>query len=272
MKNLRPFLLKNQFIATYVIAALFCFSACSDQQEAPTMKTTKIQLPSYVIPTTMGEYDAGALHNAICLYLLTHYDSNLYAGYPHKFSIYGYDSLFALFAADSMTTPTGPYSPTELASLDSNFDSTFAKGMNEISVTHLQLETTLYTAESNGIVASDEVEFIRNADSLLRLCPTYAIEADTIASLQSQWSNITWATSTTSGYGAYQYLSIADSSNAFWRPGGAGSGFNAPVAEEIGDEATFGNQEYGGLNLGPGKATSGGSSGSFSLAVEVIVN
>jgi hypothetical protein len=240
-------------------------------------KNIKTQLPSYVIPTTMGAFNSGAIHNAMCLYLLTHYDSNLYAGYPHKVSVQGYDSLAALFAADSLTAfGGGSLSPSDLAVIDSAFDTAFSNGWSGIFPNHLQMETTLYNAESAGTVASDEVEFIRNADSVLALCPSFAVAADTIASQQTQWSNITWTPSQTSGYAAYMYLSIASASCSFWGPGGAGSSLNPPLppeAEYIADTQGAMNNMFKpprspSSNLGGAGFVS--SACSFSMAVNIV--
>jgi hypothetical protein len=200
-----------------LIGVALQFTSCS----APSTTSVKT-MPgpsSYIIPSTISTYDAGLDHNAMLYYIFTHYDTVKYASYSNKLSQTGFDSLAALFIADSLQPSIGYYTPTEVALFEADFDSTFNACLTSLP-TYGQFVAGVDSAKSQGILASDEANFLINADTDIRLCTSYAQLNDTISSLISQWSSISWNPSTTHGVAAYGYLSIAQHSSAFWgQPG-----------------------------------------------------
>ncbi len=185
---------------------------------------------SYIIPSTIATFDAGLIHNEELFYIFSHYDTVKYASYPNKFSQHAVDSLATLFIADSLQSSTGPYTPAEITRGEVIFDSAFDSLTQ--SPTHGTLVVAVDSLEAQGYLASDEGNFIINADTDLRLCTSYSQTNDSISSLKSQYNSITWASSTSNGATAYEYLSIADSSCHFWGgpSGHGGAGDPVPIA------------------------------------------
>ncbi len=182
------------------------------------------------MPSSASSYNAGEAHNSGCNYLIINCNPTYYASDPAQ----GFDSLMVLFARDSITTSNGQFSSQILLDFDTTFDSVFS---GEIPTTHSWLQTSINKLVTDGGMANDEANFIRNADSLLRLCSSFAELNDTLTSLRSQYNGTMWTSSKTNGTVAYAYLSVADSSATFWGPGGAGSnGWNGhlPKAQKRG--------------------------------------
>jgi hypothetical protein len=184
--------------------------------ETPNTSVKQIHIPnSYIIPATLDTFNAGNLHNAELYYIFTHYDTVKYASYPNKFSQRGIDSLAALFIIDSIQTTNGPLTSGEI-NTDTLFFDSVSNACASAPPPHSQLVASVDTAEAHGILASDEGNFIINADTDILLCTSDAQIRDTISSLISRYYSITWASSVSQGVDAYEYLSIANHSIKFW--------------------------------------------------------
>jgi hypothetical protein len=225
---------KTALVITLTMVALgtSLLTGCTEHPISTLSKPSRA-LPSYTLPSTITKFNAGLIHNAELYYIFTHYDTVKYASYPNKFSQTGIDSLAALFIADSLQTATGSLTSGEISQAEAVFDSTFNACLTAVP-THSQLVASVDTAEAHGILASDEGNFIINADTEIRLCSSYAQTNDTIGSLTTQYNSITWAPSTSHGVEAYEYLNIANHSCKFWGQPGDTIPIHPPVSADAG--------------------------------------
>ncbi len=214
MKSSRKFRHAAALLCALSLGVALQFTGCS----APSTNAVKAppHISSYIIPSTIDTFNIGRIHNMELYYIFTHYDTVKYASYPNKYSQTGIDSLAALFIMDSLQGSVGPLSPAEINADTIAFD----EGYTQPTPTHSTLVATIDSTEAQGFIASDEANFIITADSDLWLCTSYSQENDTISSLISHWNATVWAPSTSHGVEAYEFLSIASHSSAFWGQSG----------------------------------------------------
>ncbi len=242
--------LNKRVIFTISGIAIFYGALLSGCTEQPAANSGLARYPpaSYSFPSTYQTFNIGQIHNAELIYIFSHYDTVKYASYPNKFSETGIDSLAALFIADSLNLTPGEITACE-AVFNANFDS------SSYLETHSSLVASVDSAVSNGFLASDEASFIIQADTDIWKCTTYAETNDTIGSLITQYSSISWAPSTSHGVEAYDYLSIANASCHLWGGASGNGGANDPMpiaAHPIGNDPDGFAQ---GMNLYGGEQT-----------------
>jgi len=215
----------------FAIAIAGMVSGCSTQPDQPGAMSLR---PSLALQNTGTPSNVGLIHNAGIRYLIDKYDTSRYSGFPHKLSLLAVDSLFSLYANDSMTISGSSPSPAQLAIASGFFNSALSRTAI-VALSHAEFVDSLQAAVSAGAIANDECLFLRGADSLLRLCGTYSAVNSTLAGLHTTFNGTTWGSSQSHGVTAANYLSVADSSSALWSKGGT----DIPCVSVAGDAAGF---------------------------------